>query len=91
MNHINVGNIPDDRFRYYPNIQEQNLVGSKHFVSRSERNRFNKFSATHFTNINKYKKVLIIYYNTNHPNDKTCGGSAILIKQRPKYYDIQKY
>lgn len=43
---------------------------------------------THLTSKNNFKIYGYTCYSNNHPDDKACGGTAILIKNRIKHYPL---
>ena len=43
---------------------------------------------THLTSKNLFKIYGYTCYNNNHPEDKSCGGTAILIKNRIKHFPL---
>jgi len=48
-------------------------------------------SETHFTNSSYLKFKGYHLYNTNRPDGKAYGGTAIIIKKRIKHYELEKY
>ena len=48
-------------------------------------------SETHFTKKNFFRINGYSVYDTKHPEGKAHGGTAVLIKQRLKHYELQKY
>lgn len=47
-------------------------------------------SETHFTQKNYIKIPNYTVYNTNHPDQKAHGGTAIIIKTKIKHYELNK-
>lgn len=45
-------------------------------------------SETHLTSRNNFKIYGYACYANNHPDDKSCGGTAILIKNRLRHYPL---
>lgn len=48
-------------------------------------------SETHFTSMSHLKIKGYTIYDTKHPSGKSHGGTAILIRNRIKHYELQKY
>lgn len=48
-------------------------------------------SESHFTHNSHLKIPNYVIYNTNHPDGKAHGGSAIIIKRNVKHYELDKY
>lgn len=48
-------------------------------------------SETHFINKSYFKIHNYITYNTKHPDEKPHGGTAILVRNRIKHSELQRY